>query len=288
VSVKVMNWVWEESQAKGNDRLVLLAIADCADDNGMNAFPSKQKLADKTLLDASTIRRVVKRLEESGYLSVDRSTVRGRANVYTVHLTPSGQPVDNPVDSPAEVGAARRGGDLPPRQTARLGEAERPSKGGTAPPLPSGTIPEPSSGTSPGDHVDADHDTGDSYENAASPERSVDLVANAVLSRLGPQWHLSEADRRRLSPLIVKKVIEGWHVNGLAHYLSANPDGVVSSVAVLSSRLQDLPAPKQDSRIPIPRPQWCGQCDQVSRQLELDDGRAMRCPRCHPLRGASH
>lgn len=288
MSVKVMNWVWEESQAKGNDRLVLLAIADCADDNGMNAFPSKQKLADKTLLDVSTIRRVVKRLEEAGYLSVDRSSVRGRANVYTVHLARGIQPVGKPVDNSAAVGAARRGGDLPPRQTARLGEAERPNKGGTAPPLPSGTIPEPSSCTSSGDHVDADHDTGDSNENAASPERSVDPVANAVLSRLGPQWHLSEADRRRLSPLIVKKVIEGWHVNGLAHYLSANPDGVVSSVAVLSSRLQELPAPKRDSRIPIPRPQWCGQCDQVSRQLELDDGRAMRCPRCHPLRAASH
>lgn len=36
---------------------------------------------------------------------------------------------------------------------------------------------------------------------------------------------------------------------------------------------------------PVPdRPDWCGTCsDPVKRQLELDDGRMQRCPRCHPL-----
>lgn len=31
------------------------------------------------------------------------------------------------------------------------------------------------------------------------------------------------------------------------------------------------------------RPAWCGECDERTRQLELDDGRAARCPSCHPL-----
>lgn len=32
---------------------------------------------------------------------------------------------------------------------------------------------------------------------------------------------------------------------------------------------------------------WCGQCDPNTKQIELDDGRVARCPRCHPRRSAS-
>jgi len=30
----------------------------------------------------------------------------------------------------------------------------------------------------------------------------------------------------------------------------------------------------------------CGQCDPYTRQIERDDGRVERCPRCHPLQDA--
>jgi hypothetical protein len=30
-------------------------------------------------------------------------------------------------------------------------------------------------------------------------------------------------------------------------------------------------------------PPWCGTCDETTRQVETDDGRPARCPRCHPL-----
>jgi hypothetical protein len=30
------------------------------------------------------------------------------------------------------------------------------------------------------------------------------------------------------------------------------------------------------------RPRWCGMCDRRSRHTELGDGRARRCPTCHP------
>lgn len=35
-----MTWVWDQSTTAGNERLVLLAIADTADDHGGNAWPS--------------------------------------------------------------------------------------------------------------------------------------------------------------------------------------------------------------------------------------------------------
>jgi DNA-binding Lrp family transcriptional regulator len=32
-----------------------------------------------------------------------------------------------------------------------------------------------------------------------------------------------------------------------------------------------------------PKPPWCGQCDERTRQIELPDARVARCPCCHPL-----
>ncbi len=30
-------------------------------------------------------------------------------------------------------------------------------------------------------------------------------------------------------------------------------------------------------------PEWCGYCNEATRQLELPDDTAARCPSCHPL-----
>lgn len=126
--MKVMNWVWEQSPVKGNERLLLLAIADCAADDGTNAYPSKQKLAEKTLMDQSTVRRLVRRLENNGFLVVDRSDQRGRANVYAVVMRPSDQAVEHPaeavdcdVDNVAKVGVGRPRGNVPPRHSGPEG-----------------------------------------------------------------------------------------------------------------------------------------------------------------------
>lgn len=274
-----MNWVWEQSPVKGNERLLLLAIADCTADDGTNAYPSKQKLSDKTKLDQSTIRRIVKRLEQHGYLVVDRSEQRGRANVYAVVMRRTDQAVehraeavDSDVGNRDEVGAQRPPGNLPPRQSVPERGAHSPPEGLTVPPQPSGTIKEPSprANTSP--------------KSAAVDNPPLDPVSAAVLSRLGSAWHLSAHDRKRLAPLIIEKVAEGWPVNGLAAYLSANPKGVVSAVAVLTSRLEGLPEPKLNPSAPIPKPEWCGECDPNNRQRSNDEGRQFRCPICHPLR----
>ncbi len=55
MSVKVVTWVWEHSPVAGNERLVLLAITDSAEDDGRNAWPSVATLASKTRLDPRTV-----------------------------------------------------------------------------------------------------------------------------------------------------------------------------------------------------------------------------------------
>ncbi|MBM0234635.1 helix-turn-helix domain-containing protein [Micromonospora sp. STR1_7] len=71
MSVRVMTWVWDHSPVGGTERLVLLAIADFAADDGSNAWPSLGTLARKARLDERTVRRIIRRLQDGGHLLVD-------------------------------------------------------------------------------------------------------------------------------------------------------------------------------------------------------------------------
>jgi hypothetical protein len=70
MSIKVMTQVWEYSMASGNDLMVLLAIADNANDAGI-AFPSVPTLADKARISESTVKRSVKFLVGLGELRIE-------------------------------------------------------------------------------------------------------------------------------------------------------------------------------------------------------------------------
>lgn len=67
-----MSWVWENSKAGGRDRLVLLAIADSADHDGANAWPSNATLAHKCQMSPRTVQRSVQALVDLGELEVER------------------------------------------------------------------------------------------------------------------------------------------------------------------------------------------------------------------------
>ncbi len=101
MSIKVMTWVWDHSPATGTDHMVLLAIADAADDDGTNAWPSEATLAHKARVSERTVRRSLRALEELGVLTVElheggRPETRRdrRPNRYTVRMT-TGQ-IDRP------------------------------------------------------------------------------------------------------------------------------------------------------------------------------------------------
>ena len=72
MSVKVMTWVWEHSQSVGNERLVLLALADHADDERWEAWPDIARLALKTRLSERTVQRCIVSLSQRNELEVRR------------------------------------------------------------------------------------------------------------------------------------------------------------------------------------------------------------------------
>ena len=104
MSVRVMAWVGHRSKAKGATRLVALAIADHASDDGTNAWPSVARLASMCLCSESTVRRAIAELVELSELRVEIQAggpkdMRDdkRPNRYTFQIR---QHVDNPVDNP--------------------------------------------------------------------------------------------------------------------------------------------------------------------------------------------
>jgi hypothetical protein len=73
MSIAVMNWVWARSPTSGNERLVLLALADaCSRDDGTWCWPPAATIARKATISDRTVRRVIARLEADGHVVVDR------------------------------------------------------------------------------------------------------------------------------------------------------------------------------------------------------------------------
>lgn len=85
MSIKRMSAVWEHSQHKGNDLLLLLALADNAADDGY-CWPSIDTLAQKTRLSTATVIRRTRQLEKSGELFVQHNRRAGNKYLVIVGL----------------------------------------------------------------------------------------------------------------------------------------------------------------------------------------------------------
>lgn len=115
MSIRAIDWVWRKSTARGIDRLVLLAIADCASDDGGNAWPAVATLAAKCNVDIRTVQRSINRLaNDVKELEVKDRGGRNGSNSYRVVMDGS---------TPAE----RHPGNLPPRQPAAPDMPDSPS-----------------------------------------------------------------------------------------------------------------------------------------------------------------
>jgi hypothetical protein len=79
-----MSWVWEFSRSKATARLVLLAIADHANGDGLDAYPSMGQLIHKTALSERAVQRAVASLVELGELLVTGGGGRGHTNRYRI------------------------------------------------------------------------------------------------------------------------------------------------------------------------------------------------------------
>lgn len=86
MSIKAINEAFK-SNLSGNIKLVLLALADCSDDN-MQCFPSYSHIAKKASISISTAKRIIKKLEQIGVLKKQHRFKKGKkqqtSNIYTL------------------------------------------------------------------------------------------------------------------------------------------------------------------------------------------------------------
>jgi hypothetical protein len=77
--------VWERSQHKGSELLLMLAIADNANDQGL-AYPSAKTLAKKTRLSNRQVQRLIRVVTRSRELEVSVGTGPRGCHEYHMHL----------------------------------------------------------------------------------------------------------------------------------------------------------------------------------------------------------
>ena len=70
MSLRVMSWAWSV-QLSPTPKLVLMALADEADDTGF-CFPSQRRIAAKCSITDRTVRRMLVELETKGYVRFER------------------------------------------------------------------------------------------------------------------------------------------------------------------------------------------------------------------------
>lgn len=105
MSIRIMTWVWDHSRSAGPERLVLLALADNANDEG-ECWPSIATIAAKTLISERSVQRHLRSLELRGVVVVEQVT--GRSNRYRItcqeaeSVTPDNlSPLTNQAPTPA-------------------------------------------------------------------------------------------------------------------------------------------------------------------------------------------
>lgn len=80
---------WQEPGLTPAQRLVLLALADCADLEGRNAFVGERSISDHTSLALRTVKMGIKSLRDKGLIVIQQLPTNRRSTTYQL-LLPGG------------------------------------------------------------------------------------------------------------------------------------------------------------------------------------------------------
>jgi len=108
MSVHISSPVWR-LRLPATEKLILLKLADCADDDGTNAFPSVGRVAEECGIHPRTVQKILRHLKATGLISIQAEHDGSRHFPTTYQIHPA------------------RGDTLPPRTYMR---------GGVRPPAP--------------------------------------------------------------------------------------------------------------------------------------------------------
>lgn len=122
MGVKATNWAWEQPLG-GNEKVVLLALADWARDDGL-CWPGQEAIATKSRISLRTAQSILKKLETGGYIIRERRGGEGdgrRPDLTRLamgqHASSAGSPTRNP-----------EGGNTQPTRTRERNRQREPSE----------------------------------------------------------------------------------------------------------------------------------------------------------------
>lgn len=90
MSLSVMQKVWSHDRHSGSDLVILLALADRSDDDGVS-WPGLESLAERSRITKRSVIRSIETLERSKDLYVERSKGRTHTNTYVITIGKSAQ-----------------------------------------------------------------------------------------------------------------------------------------------------------------------------------------------------
>jgi len=199
MSVKIMSAIFESETLGPTERLIMLALADHADDSG-RCYPSMQRLCKRTGLSDRAIQKNIKDLTEAGYLTVIPQAGQGGANVYIVTATPERR-------SPPNEVRPRTSDTTPPNVVRQTPERRSPK--------PSGTIKEPKNPPTPRKRGD-DTEAVAILSKVAGPEAAEAFVSHRRHKRAALTAHAATLIARKLAghpnpaAELERSIMQGW------------------------------------------------------------------------------
>lgn len=88
MSIKLMSAVFESKTLGPTERLIMLVLADHADEDG-KCYPSVARIRDRTGLSERAVQSNIKKLIDQGYLTVSFGGGKGNSNLYFVSANPA-------------------------------------------------------------------------------------------------------------------------------------------------------------------------------------------------------
>lgn len=85
MSIKIMSDVWANGPEQQGELLVLLVLSDYANDDG-ECWPAVESIAQKARITARSVRRILRNLEENGYIQTSANRGRNHTNLYLICL----------------------------------------------------------------------------------------------------------------------------------------------------------------------------------------------------------
>jgi hypothetical protein len=126
MAIRIMASVWESAPVRGGELLVLLALADHANDTA-TCFPSVPRLAQRARLSVRQTQRVLRHLEHLGLLTRQPHAGRGGTDLFTVHTPDILTPPETTPMTPG--GDTHDAGGVTPMTPVTIIEPSRSAKG---------------------------------------------------------------------------------------------------------------------------------------------------------------